>query len=120
MGKDHKLVSKKWKMVIFKLGETNVKMKWSACHNRGTKKNLSAGQNSNLWPPKHRAGALSTWAKVHIIIYIKRSFNFAFHLFLGVRIWTNVSNWNLVSSFLNYIQTIQSFLIVSSPAAKSS
>ena len=25
-------------MVIFKLGETNVKMKWSACHKRGTKK----------------------------------------------------------------------------------
>ena len=62
MGKDHKLVSKKWKMVIFKLGETNVKMKWSACYKRGTKKNLSPRQNSNLWPPKHRTSALSTWA----------------------------------------------------------
>ena len=29
---------KKWKMVNLKLGETNVKMKWSACHERGTKK----------------------------------------------------------------------------------
>ena len=25
-------------MVNLKLGETNVKMKWSACHERGTKK----------------------------------------------------------------------------------
>ena len=25
-------------MVNFKLGETNVQMKWSACHERGTKK----------------------------------------------------------------------------------
>ena len=38
MGKGHKLVLKKGKMVNFKLGETNVKMKWSACHKRGTKK----------------------------------------------------------------------------------
>ena len=38
MEKGHKLVSKKGKMVNFKLGETNVKMKWSACHKRGTKK----------------------------------------------------------------------------------
>ena len=46
-----------------KLGETNVKVKWLACHERGTKKkNLSPWQDSNLWPPKHRAGALSTWA----------------------------------------------------------
>ena len=29
----------------------------------GTKKNLSPRQESNLWPPKHRAGGLSTWAR---------------------------------------------------------
>ena len=29
---------KKWKMVNFKLSEINVKMKWSACHEHGTKK----------------------------------------------------------------------------------
>ena len=28
----------KWKMVNFKLGEINVKMKWPASHGRGTKK----------------------------------------------------------------------------------
>ena len=43
-----------------------VKMKWSACHERGTKKNLSPRQDSNLSPPRHRggegSGALSTWA----------------------------------------------------------
>ena len=31
-------VVKEWKMVNFKLGETNVKMKWSACHEHKTKK----------------------------------------------------------------------------------
>ena len=28
----------------------------------GRRKNLSSRQDSNLWPPKHRASALSTWA----------------------------------------------------------
>ena len=28
----------------------------------GQRKNLSPRQDSNPWPPKHRAGALSTWA----------------------------------------------------------
>ena len=28
----------------------------------GQRKNLSPRQDSNLWPPKHRAGALFTWA----------------------------------------------------------
>ena len=32
-------VVKEWRMVNFKLGETNVKMKWLACHEHGTKKN---------------------------------------------------------------------------------
>ena len=32
-------MGKEWKIVVnFKLGETNVKTKWSACHERGTKK----------------------------------------------------------------------------------
>jgi len=31
-------MEKEWKMVNFKLGETNVKTKWSVCHERGTKK----------------------------------------------------------------------------------
>ena len=40
----------------------NVKMNLSPCYERGTKKkNLNSRQNSHLWPPKHRAGALSTW-----------------------------------------------------------
>ena len=30
----------------------------------GQRKNLSPGQDSNLWPPKHRAGALSTELRV--------------------------------------------------------
>ena len=35
----HKIIQlKEWKMVNFKLGETNVKMKWSACHEGRTKK----------------------------------------------------------------------------------
>ena len=35
-------------------------MKWSTCHERGTrKKNLSPQQDSNLQPPKPRAGTLS-------------------------------------------------------------
>ena len=39
-----------------------VKMKWSARHERGTKKKtLSPQQDSNLRPLKHRAGVLSTW-----------------------------------------------------------
>ena len=33
----HKIIRlKEWKMVNFKLGETNVKRKWSACHKRET------------------------------------------------------------------------------------
>ena len=53
---------KERKMVNFMLSETNVKMKWSKCLEHGKKKNLSPRQDSNLWPPKHRAGALFTWA----------------------------------------------------------
>ena len=49
-------------MVNFKFGEKNVKMKWSACHERGTRERLTPRQDSNLWPPKHPAGALFTWA----------------------------------------------------------
>ena len=30
----------------------------------GQRKNLNPGQDSNLWPPKHRAGALSTELRV--------------------------------------------------------
>ena len=30
---------KEWKTVNFKLNEANVKMKWSVCHERGTKEN---------------------------------------------------------------------------------
>ena len=30
----------------------------------GQRKNLNPGQDSNLWPPKHRAGALSTEQRV--------------------------------------------------------
>ena len=38
MSMSHCMV-KEWKIVVnFKLGETNVKTKWSACHERGTKK----------------------------------------------------------------------------------
>ena len=38
--------------------------KWNGKHvtSTGQRKNLSTRQDSNLWPPKHRAGALSTWA----------------------------------------------------------
>ena len=32
----------------------------------GQRKNLSPQQDSNLCPPKHRAGALSTWAKENL------------------------------------------------------
>ena len=35
-------------------------MKYSTWHERGTKENLSPRQESNPWPPEHRAGALST------------------------------------------------------------
>ena len=35
-------------------------MKYSTCHELGTKKNLSPQQESNPWPPEHWAGALST------------------------------------------------------------
>ena len=48
-------VVKEWKMVNFKLGESNVKMK-STCHERGPKKNLSPTQDSNPWPSKNRGG----------------------------------------------------------------
>ena len=37
-------------------------MNLSACYERGTKKKkLNSRQDSHVWPPKHRAGALSTW-----------------------------------------------------------
>ena len=38
--------------------------KWNNQHvtSVGQRKTLSPRQDSNLWPPKHRAGALSTWA----------------------------------------------------------
>ena len=38
--------------------------KWNDQHATSVRqrKNLSPRQDSNLWPPKHRAGALSTWA----------------------------------------------------------
>ena len=37
-GKQCSFFVKEWKMVNFKLGEINVKMKWSASHGPGTKK----------------------------------------------------------------------------------
>ena len=38
--------------------------KWNDQHvtSVGRRENLSPPQDSNLWPPKHRADALSTWA----------------------------------------------------------
>ena len=47
-------VVKEWKMVNFKLSETNVKMKCSACHEHGTKKISESPTGFELWPPKHR------------------------------------------------------------------
>ena len=51
-----------------------VKMKWSACRKRVTKKNLSPFQDSNLWSPKHRAGALPTWSTENSFYNIIASF----------------------------------------------
>ena len=44
------------------VGETNVKMNDQHVTIMGQRKNLSPRQDSNLWPSKHRAGALFTWA----------------------------------------------------------
>ena len=49
------------KMVYFKLGNKMWQVNWSTWHaSMGQRKNLSPRQESNPWPPKHRAGVLST------------------------------------------------------------
>ena len=54
---------KKWKRGNFKLSET---LMWKLINQHvtsvGQRKNQSPQEDSNLWPPKHWAGALSTWA----------------------------------------------------------
>ena len=48
MSMSHCMV-KEWNIVVnFKLGETNVKTKWSACHERGTKK-ISESQTTYIY-----------------------------------------------------------------------
>ena len=48
-------------MVNFQLGELNVKDEMiNNDTSVGQRKNLSPRQELNPWPPKHRAGALST------------------------------------------------------------
>ena len=47
---------KEWKMVNFKLGETNVEIKWSACHKRvGQRQILSLQQDLNAKENSWRA-----------------------------------------------------------------
>ena len=41
------------------------KMKYSACRERGTKKNLSPRRELNPWPSKQRTGSLSTELREH-------------------------------------------------------
>ena len=50
------------KMVNCELGNEMWKMNYSTWHERGTKKisESQTVQESNAWPPKHMAGALST------------------------------------------------------------
>ena len=54
---------KKSKKVNFKLSETNVKMKINNQHvtSMGQTKKSESLTGLNLWPPKHHAGAPSTW-----------------------------------------------------------